>query len=244
MAIEDKLRQIEKEINLIIIARINKFVQLVNAEIRGRLSFPRIISDFETLLKFKNKIPALYRKAGLDSLTKDIQARFPEIAKETIEDAAGRLGVSTLQAGAITKPARTILRQTLKGIRKVELANNRRFRKILKIKTIKNLSRSEFNKLIAGTAAKTKGQLQTEASTAIQGFDNTVATVKANAAGSNKFRYAGHTGGDIRDFCAARVGNIYTDKEARTWNNGQGLSAFIYLGGYNCHHRKEYIIDD
>ena len=56
MAIEDKLAQIEKEINFIIIARINKFVTLVNAEIRGRLSFPRIISDFETLLKFKNKI--------------------------------------------------------------------------------------------------------------------------------------------------------------------------------------------
>lgn len=244
MAIEDKLAQIEREINLIIIARINKFVTLVNAEIRGRLSFPRIISDFETLLKFKNKIPSLYRKAGLATLTKDIADRFPEIAKETIEDTAEKLGVSSLQAGAITKPGRTILRQTLKGIRSIERSNNRRFRKILKIKTIKKLNRSEFDKLIANTAAKTKGQLQTEASTAIQGFDNTVATVKANAAGATKFRYAGHTGGDIREFCNERVNKIFTDKQARQWNNGQGISAFIYLGGYNCHHRKEYILDE
>jgi hypothetical protein len=243
MPIENKLLDIENEINFIITARINKFVQLVNAEIRGRLSFTRIVNDFDTLVKFKTKIPSLYRKAKLDSITNDIAARFPDIAKETIEDAAEKLGVSTLQAGKITKPGRTILRETLKNVRSVERANSRRFRRVLKTKALKNISRSEFLELIKDTAAKSKAQLQTVVSTSVQGFDNVVSTVKANAAGANKFRYAGATGGDIRPFCEARVGGVFTDAESKTWNNGQGLDASIYLGGYNCRHRKEYIID-
>lgn len=243
MPIEEKLKQIEAEIGFIIAARINKFITLVNNEIRGRLSFTRITSDLDTLIKFKKKIPTLYRKAGLDTLTKNISAQFPNVAKESIEQTAKDLGVPSLRSGSISEVRKQVLRRTLKGIRSVERSNHRRFRRVLKLKTIKNLSRAEFDKLINATAAHTKAQLQTEATTAVQGYDNMVTTVKANAAGAKRFRYAGPRGGPIRPFCNKRVGKYYTDAQAKKWNNGQGLSAFIYLGGHRCRHRKEYTLD-
>jgi len=243
MAIEDELKAIEVEIGLIITARIQKFISLINAQLFGKTSFTRIKDDLPSLIRFKKRIPRLYREAGLDTLTKDIADRFPDVAKETIEDTAKRLGVETLRAGTVTESGRTILKRTLRGVRKTELLNNRRFRQVLRLKTIKDLNLKQFKKLIAETAAKTRGQLQTEASTAVQGFDNAVTTVKANKAGANEFRYAGPSGGPIREFCAERVGKTFTDTQAESWNNGQISPASVYLGGYNCRHRKEYIVE-
>ena len=242
MAIEDELKSIEVEIGLIITARIQKFISLINSQLFGKTSFTRIQNDLPSLIRFKKRIPRLYREAGLDTLTKDIADRFPDVAKETIEDTAKRLGVETLRAGAFTESGRAILKRTLRGVRKAELLNNRRFRQILKLKTIKDLNVKEFKSLIAGTAAKTRGQLQTEASTAVQAFDNAVATVKGVAAGAKSFRYSGPKGGPIREFCAERVGQIFTVEESLLWNNGQISPAFIYLGGYNCRHRKTFIL--
>lgn len=48
--------------------------------------------------------------------------------------------------------------------------------------------------------------------------------------------YVGPRDEKNRPFCAERAGNIYTMKEVLSWDNGQGLPAAVYCGGYNCRH--------
>lgn len=48
--------------------------------------------------------------------------------------------------------------------------------------------------------------------------------------------YAGPKDERNRLFCAIRARNVYTLQEVNTWDNGQGLPANIYCGGYNCRH--------
>lgn len=48
--------------------------------------------------------------------------------------------------------------------------------------------------------------------------------------------YVGPKDSKNRPFCAERVGNVYTMEEALSWDNGQGLPAVIYCGGYGCRH--------
>lgn len=86
--------------------------------------------------------------------------------------------------------------------------------------------------------------LETELNTGVAAFQRTVSTQKANDLGLKKFLYEGPDDDVIRPFCEERVGQIFTDEEARDWDNGQGLPADIFLGGYNCRHRKIYLDDE
>lgn len=51
-----------------------------------------------------------------------------------------------------------------------------------------------------------------------------------------KVMYVGPQDSRNRPFCAERVGKEFTLGEALTWDNGQGLPAVIYCGGYGCRH--------
>lgn len=44
-----------------------------------------------------------------------------------------------------------------------------------------------------------------------------------------------------RDFCRRHTGHIYSIKEIKGMNNGQGLPVLYYMGGYNCLHFWEPI---
>lgn len=48
--------------------------------------------------------------------------------------------------------------------------------------------------------------------------------------------YAGPRDGRNRPFCAERVNNIYPMEAVYTWDNGQGLPAHLYCGGWGCRH--------
>lgn len=80
---------------------------------------------------------------------------------------------------------------------------------------------------------------KTELNTALQGFNRSVTLKKADDLGIELFLYAGPDDDEIRDFCEYKVGNIYTLDEIQSWDNGQGLPADVYLGGYNCRHRLD-----
>lgn len=81
--------------------------------------------------------------------------------------------------------------------------------------------------------------LNTELNTALAGFSRTVNLAKAEDLDIDLFLFAGPDDNVTRDFCAEKVGNIYTREEIESWDNGQGLPADIYLGGYNCRHRLD-----
>lgn len=48
--------------------------------------------------------------------------------------------------------------------------------------------------------------------------------------------YAGPKDARNRPFCAERVNNIYPTEVVYTWDNGQGIPAYLYCGGYGCRH--------
>lgn len=81
------------------------------------------------------------------------------------------------------------------------------------------------------------GNIKTEVSTTIAGFQRSVSQKKAQDVGLELFLYLGPDDDVTRPFCEERVGQVFDIDQIRDWDNGQGLPADIYLGGYNCRHQ-------
>jgi hypothetical protein len=79
--------------------------------------------------------------------------------------------------------------------------------------------------------------LETELNTGLAGFSRSVNLYKAEELGLDHFLYVGPNDSKTREFCLERVGKVFTSEQISMWDNGQGLPASIYLGGYNCRHR-------
>lgn len=92
--------------------------------------------------------------------------------------------------------------------------------------------------------AKSTGRVQTLVSTGVQGYDNALMVSKMESLEVAKFKYAGQSDSLNRPFCDERVGKIFEMKDVEKWDNGQGLPAKTYLGGYNCRHRFQPIQED
>jgi len=60
--------------------------------------------------------------------------------------------------------------------------------------------------------------------------------IESLALGSKYVLYAGPRDARNRPFCAERVNNIYPTEVVYTWDNGQGIPAYLYCGGYGCRH--------
>lgn len=95
----------------------------------------------------------------------------------------------------------------------------------------------DIDMLLPDSSSRLKAQLSAELNTAVAGFSRTVALRKAEDAGLELFVYAGPLDQITRPFCRERVGRVFTKAEVADWDNGQGLPAAVYLGGYNCRHR-------
>ena len=61
--------------------------------------------------------------------------------------------------------------------------------------------------------------------------------LKTLGLGSKYVLYAGPRDARNRPFCAERVNNIYPVEVVYTWDNGQGIPAYLYCGGYGCRHQ-------
>ena len=61
--------------------------------------------------------------------------------------------------------------------------------------------------------------------------------IESLALGSKYVLYAGPRDARNRPFCAERVNNIYPVEVVYTWDNGQGIPAYLYCGGYGCRHQ-------
>lgn len=76
-------------------------------------------------------------------------------------------------------------------------------------------------------------------------YERSQGMLLANEKGIEHFRYGGTEIDTTRDFCDARIGNIYTREEIKSWANKEWAgkfkgtnrtNIFSYLGGYNCRH--------
>lgn len=93
-----------------------------------------------------------------------------------------------------------------------------------------------IDELVDVSSERTTGQIKTELNTSTIAFSRAITQKKANDLGFKFFVYRGPNDKITRPFCKARVGKVFTWEEILKWDNGQGLPASIYLGGYNCRH--------
>ena len=80
-----------------------------------------------------------------------------------------------------------------------------------------------------------------QAHDSIMQFDAQFTKYKAEEAGITSFQYTGTNITTTREFCRARIGNVYTEEEARSiwggnWKCKSGSDPFIDRGGYRCRH--------
>lgn len=78
--------------------------------------------------------------------------------------------------------------------------------------------------------------MNTDLKTQVSAFNRVIQYEQARRAGVNSFLYAGPKDERNRPFCAERVNKTFSREEIATWDNGQGLPADIFCGGYNCRH--------
>jgi hypothetical protein len=101
-------------------------------------------------------------------------------------------------------------------------------------------SASELTGRLRAAVRATLAKADTVALTAVAGFDRAATMEDAEAAGLDRFTYAGPPG--ERPFCStmlaqAAAGKTWTRTEIEGLSNGQGLSVLLYCGGYRCRHR-------
>lgn len=229
---------IELQINNAIDKRLKKFARLVRDELG--LDLENIGVD--DLRKVKRSLSRLIKKSGLDDLSGVITSFFDGVETESARLLFKSTNVSleALNELAINQ-AEIIADLGLQDdLDKIEKDLAKRFRKGLQVRKLKNLSKAETSEYISSLLKLTKAQTETAVATNVMGYDRAVTTIKANTVGLNRFKYAGQKDSKNRPFCKTKAGKIFTDAVAKTWRNGQKEPAFIYLGGYNCRHRKVY----
>lgn len=95
----------------------------------------------------------------------------------------------------------------------------------------------DFESLVDNGDGLLAHRARTELRTALAALNRTATLKKADDLNIEYFEYVGPDDDKTREFCAERVGEVFTRSEIASWDNGQGLPADVYLGGYNCRHQ-------
>jgi hypothetical protein len=83
-----------------------------------------------------------------------------------------------------------------------------------------------------------------------QDFDRETQRTYADELNLNYAIYSGTEIKTTRDFCEARINNIYSRKEIAKWNSKdwkgkrKGVPVEVQCGGYNCRHHFSFISDE
>lgn len=237
--LEIKFGQIENKVKFVVNQRLKIFANLVKDELN--IDLDKITA--EDLKRLKKSLTRLINKAKLNTLSSVITGFFDQVELESVKVlfSTTRVSIDELNKKAINR-AELLQQISLdEDLVKIERDLKKRLRKNLKVNKLNKLNKAQRSKLIADMLAISGRQLETATTTAVMGFDRAVTTAKANSVGLTHFKYAGAKDDRNRPFCKIRVGKVYTDKQAKTWKNGQKEPAWIYLGGFSCRHRKVYI---
>lgn len=105
------------------------------------------------------------------------------------------------------------------------------------MRTVVTGDRENWDDLIERTVDRAGHAIETDLNTSLSGFKRTLTLSKAKELDFTHYLYEGPDDDVTRPFCQERVGQIFTLEEIARWDNGQGLPADVYLGGYNCRHQ-------
>lgn len=111
---------------------------------------------------------------------------------------------------------------------------------VSKVNTAKTTLASKYGADILGNnMRKYSSQI---AHDSIMQFDGKFTKYKGDQIGIKQYKYSGTRIDTTRDFCARRIGEVMTDKEARrlwennNWKGKSGSDPFVDRGGYRCRH--------
>lgn len=233
-----------EQVEILMLRELNKRINIFSKLLKDELGIDLSNLDVDKLNSVKRRIPQLIKKAGLEKVYDDIIYLFDNIDPFVNKEIARTSGISLDEINkAIINKAEVFAELELEeDLDKINKDLARRMRKKLKVRQLKKMNDKERNALINSLVNVTKNQTKSAVVTNVMGYDRMVTTLTANEVGLDKFRYAGQNDSRNRKFCKKRVGKIYTDSESEKWSNGQKEPASIYLGGYRCRHRKEYIV--
>ncbi|HAT75570.1 MAG TPA: hypothetical protein DCS19_01710 [Flavobacterium sp.] len=104
-------------------------------------------------------------------------------------------------------------------------------------------SASELSKSLSKKFNLGEFRANTIVRTAKKGFNRLNTIQQALSAGVENFKYAGPTSGTEHDLCKRNVGKVFSISEIRKMRNGQREPVEAYMGGYNCRHHWEPVVD-
>lgn len=104
---------------------------------------------------------------------------------------------------------------------------------------ISNVEISDFD-LTEVEAPRIFSALENDLKTATASYGR----IESLAIGAKYVLYAGPRDARNRPFCAERVNKIYPVEVVYTWDNGQGIPAYLYCGGYGCRHQLIPVSDN
>jgi hypothetical protein len=193
----------------------------------------KAMSDLEDVLKEAGLENELFRIKGLfDDEWEKVKEEFTETTgKKALLGAFTRKNLDALADDRLTFAAKTI-ETYVNDVRSVVLDT------VVAGKQVKPTD------ILETAEGKTFANLKTEINTTLMAYQRIVHQEKADKAGITKFLYIGPDDEVTRPFCQERVGGIFTQEEIDSWDNGQGLPANIYLGGYNCRHQLRPVSDE
>lgn len=95
----------------------------------------------------------------------------------------------------------------------------------------------DVDEILEKYGSRIASNVATEVNTGIAAFNRTVTFKKAEDVGLNKFVYLGPIDKITRPFCSKIVNRVFSIKDIKAMDNGQGLDVMTYGGGYNCRHQ-------
>lgn len=236
---------IDEELKLVteVNHRYKRFLKLVKKESDKLGGFEVIKRNTANLERFKAKLPSLMRRSGLNELAFPVNRQLKDIENIALIQLSNDLK-KQLTAVDVRNMRQVTIDGVVKQNRIVFADQEKSFRKNLTLKNMKQVtSKTSFDRFMKQLTKDSQAKMHTIVRTTVQVHDNLTVTTKAESLGLKKFRYAGANDSKNRPFCASRVGLVFTDEEASKWDNEQLENAEVTLGGYNCRHRKRYIVE-
>lgn len=189
------------------------------------------------IIRFLGGIESMVFSKELDNLIFDIQEIFDlqySLAQETFKRSIKKSRLPPLNKRAIDairifafskqKTVKESVSRYLNDVREGVVDN---------ILSSRSISDSE---ILAQAAGKTFTDLKVDLATSISAYSRLVQLSQAKKMKVPYVYYAGPKDERNRPFCAARAQKTFKVEEVYTWDNGQGLPADMYCGGYGCRH--------
>lgn len=237
---ERKLIEIEIALGREVKKKYKVFFSLLDKEVKKKGL--TVFASGESVKEFRKTVVKLMNKAGLNNFSDSLAPFMSNIESVALEELSKDFGqLLSIDDKSLRRAFKS---KTNKINSKIFVDQKKFISKKLTIKGAKGItSESGVFQFVKSLTKGSQARVETLVRTSVQTYDNIVVTQKANELGLNKFKYAGTNDSKVRPFGRDKVGKIFTDEEAKKWDNGQISPASETLCGYNCRHRKRYIND-